>query len=156
MTQTHQPRFKVTQSRGDRQRLLDNDGILAVSTFNNHNSLSIQTTQDQHDANSFITSNVVSPTMGALDPITEQSFNMRKASLNLPAGRKAMQLYKAPVVQERYKRVISHFNKPKNSFNGQRLDPILIKKGDSVTSSVENTPYLASSKDGPMPIHPDE
>ena len=50
---------------------------------------------------------------------------MRKASLNLPSQRKAIALYKAPVVKECYKRVISHFNKPKNSYTqGQRLEPI--------------------------------
>ena len=61
----------------------------------------------------------------SLDPITEGQFGMRKASLNLPSQRKAIALYKAPVVKECYKRVISHFNKPKNSYTqGQRLEPI--------------------------------
>ena len=46
----------------------------------------------------------------------------------MPAQRKAVALYKAPVVKERYKRVISHFNKPKNSFNGPtKLEPIFSK-----------------------------
>ncbi len=81
----------------DRKRLLDNDGVLASSGFN-QNGLSVHTVPEMHDANSFMTSNIASPAMVSLDPITEQSFNMRKASLNLPAGRKAMALYKAPVV----------------------------------------------------------
>ena len=42
-----------------------------------------------------------------------------------------MALYNAPVVKERYKRVISHFNKPKNSLaNGQKLDPIIVKSNN--------------------------
>ena len=46
----------------------------------------------------------------------------------MPAQRKAVALYKAPVVKERYKRVISHFNKPKSSFNGAtKLEPIMNK-----------------------------
>lgn len=65
--------------------------------------------------------------LATLDPINEQSF-LRKQSLNLPAQRKAVALYKAPVVKERYKRVISHFNKPKNSYNGPtKLEPIFGK-----------------------------
>ena len=61
----------------------------------------------------------------SLDPITESNFNARKASLNLPSQRKALALYNAPVVKECYKRVISHFKKPKNSYTpGQKLNPI--------------------------------
>ena len=60
-----------------------------------------------------------------MDPISEGAFNVRKGSLNLPSQRKALALYNAPVVKECYKRVISHFNKPKNSYTqGQKLDPI--------------------------------
>ena len=76
----------------------------------------------------------VSPSLPAtLDPINEASFNLRKASLNLPSQRKAVALYKAPVVQNKYKRVISHFNKPKNSYtNGQRLEPIVTSKNGTM------------------------
>ena len=48
------------------------------------------------------------------------SFNQRNGSLGggqTRAQRKAVALYKAPVVKERYKRVGSHFNKQKNSSN---------------------------------------
>ena len=37
------------------------------------------------------------------------------------AQRKAVALYNAPIVKERYKRVASHFNKPKNSQGVARL-----------------------------------
>ena len=51
-----------------------------------------------------------------------------------------MVLYNAPVVKERYKRVISHFNKPKNSVNGQRLDPIdpVLDKSDATARVLDN------------------
>ena len=43
---------------------------------------------------------------GTLDPANEQALNlssMRKASLNLQTQQKAMALYKAPVVKEKYR-----------------------------------------------------
>ena len=85
-----------------------------------------------------------------LDPISEASFNLRKASLNLQSQRKAVALYKAPVVQNKYKRVISHFNKPKNSYtNGQRLEPIAnSKSGASRNMEDFEAQFLAESKDG--------
>ena len=46
----------------------------------------------------------------------QASFHRRNGSFNnMKAQRKAVALYNAPVVKERYKRVASHFNKPKNS-----------------------------------------
>jgi hypothetical protein len=73
---------------------------------------------------SMVGSRLASPEILAastIEPITQptyQTLQNRKASLNLQGQRKAMSLYNAPVVKERYKRVISHFNKPKNSLNG--------------------------------------
>ena len=55
----------------------------------------------------------------------EPVVGFRKGSLNLQAQKKAMALYKAPVVKDKYRQVIPHFNKPKQSLtNGQRLAPI--------------------------------
>ena len=89
----------------------------------------------------------VSPNLPmTLDPINEASFNLRKASLNLPSQRKAVALYKAPVVQNKYKRVISHFNKPKNSYtNGHRLEPIATTKSSGQDFEAQ---FLAESKEG--------
>ena len=42
----------------------------------------------------------------------------------MPSQKKAAALYMAPVVQEKYRQIVSHFEKPKNSYNGQRLAPI--------------------------------
>lgn len=89
----------------------------------------------------------------SLDPISEPSaFSMKRGSLNLPSQRKALALYNAPVVKECYKRVISHFNKPKNSFTqGQRLEPLqptqippaMHRKQDSET--INNHEFIAIS-----------
>ena len=81
-----------------------------------------------------------------LNPITELPFNLRKGSLNLPSQRKALALYKAPVVRERYKRVISHFKKPKNSINGTKLEPMVKSGSDQV--NYEGQFLLAESKEG--------
>ena len=62
--------------------------------------------------------------------------------MNAAAQRKTMALYKAPVVKERYKRVISHFKKPKNSYNGTRLEPMVKSGNDRL-----NLQVLAESKD---------
>jgi len=68
----------------------------------------------------------------------QEGFN-RKTSLQSPSKSKAVALYRAPVVSEKYKHVIAHFKKPKNSCNGQRLDPIV-----GVKETIE---ILASSSD---------
>ena len=88
--------------------------------------------------------------VNTLDPITEQhNLILRKGSLNLPASKKAMALYKAPVISAKYKQVITHFNKPKGSFNGQRLAPIAQNDGQILEQSAPlfSGPYLAASKE---------
>ena len=85
----------------------------------------------------------------------QQNLSLRKGSLNLRTQRKAVALYNAPVVKERYKRVISHFNKPKNSFNAQRLDPLATKCSENamtnrfVNEFIEGSGIAVESKNEP-------
>ena len=112
-----------------KRNILDssNEGLLASSSDMPH-KFSIQTSRNSNlnDLNTLVNVTPGGSNLATLDPINEQSF-LRKQSLNLPAQRKAIALYKAPVVKERYKRVISHFNKPKNSFQPTKLEPIFGK-----------------------------
>lgn len=55
----------------------------------------------------------------------------RKGSLNLRTQQKAMNVYKAPVIKAQYKQIVSHFSKPKKSFNGERLAPIDQQKSNN-------------------------
>ena len=63
-----------------------------------------------------------------------------------------MALYKAPVIKAQYKQIVSHFSKPKKSFNGERLAPIEQQKTTNNPSFEQSAPlfhgpYLAESKD---------
>ena len=42
-----------------------------------------------------------------------------------------MNVYKAPVIKAQYKQIVSHFSKPKKSFNGERLAPIDQQKSNN-------------------------
>ena len=64
----------------------------------------------------------------SLDPNDEQQLMInRKNKPNLPAQRKALKLYNAPVVDTKFRNVISHFKRSKNSLpNAQKLAPISV------------------------------
>lgn len=108
------------------------------------------TIQGASESNSILPSGLTSLHSGgppSLGPINEQQMHgLRKASVNLNSGRQAMVLYNAPVVQDKFKRVTYHFKKSKNSFNGQRLEPIASTKRSEEEAGFE-IQHLAVSQE---------